>query len=510
MPINPNIPLQAANIPQIRYQPESQFESFAKIQPTLNAMQQMRQQAVAARGAAQIEEYMRSRGHNINLGELGALMVRVGKTEEGARLIAADNERKQIEAALSGMGLGQQAAEPTGVNAMAAAPSANAMAQPATAQPSVPSPAVTAPAMPATAPSMAPQGQPTGFRPTPMQLAQLAASGQAGGRVASALAPFAEKPQPVPEEIRTMRAMGLDPQNMEDVKRFYAAKQPQLATAEARLELDRRRLALDDLRARLTQTRNEAELAKLQAQINQQERKLALEERKFDRESDPDYQARISGARAFATEAAKNDATFAQQAPSALQGGEQTLALLNRMVGDPKAKGAASQPHPGFIGVVGATVTPGMRFVQGSSEADFDAMLEQVLGGAFLEAYERLKGTGQITEIEGKKATQAITRMQRSVSESEFLQAAKEFRQSLERAMERTRNRLQNVTAKTSAPASATQAPAGASSRGAVGREQSYPAPPQQAVDALLRGAGTDAQFDEIFGPGAAARARGR
>ena len=46
MPINPNIPLQAANIPQIRYQPESQFESFAKIQPTLNAMQQMRTQAM--------------------------------------------------------------------------------------------------------------------------------------------------------------------------------------------------------------------------------------------------------------------------------------------------------------------------------------------------------------------------------------------------------------------------------------------------------------------------------
>ena len=48
MPINPNIPLQAANIPQIRYQPESQFESFAKIQPTLNAMQQMRTQTIEA------------------------------------------------------------------------------------------------------------------------------------------------------------------------------------------------------------------------------------------------------------------------------------------------------------------------------------------------------------------------------------------------------------------------------------------------------------------------------
>jgi hypothetical protein len=425
---------------------------------------------------------------------------------------------------------------------MVPAPTANAMARPAAGQPSVPSPAVTAPPMPATAPSMAPQGQPTGFRPTPQQLARMAAIDDVGARVAGVLAPFAEKPQPVPEkirmmrqfgfpetqegyrqfeefgrapqpvpeEIRTMRAMGLDPQNMEDVNRFYAAKQPQLAMAEARLELDRRRYALDDLRTRLAQSRNEAEMARLQTQINQQERRLALEERRFDRESDPDYQARISAAKAFATEAAKNDATFAQQAPSALQGGEQTLALLNRMVGDPKARGSASQPHPGFTGVVGATVMPGMRFVQGSSEADFDAMLEQVDGGAFLEAYERLKGTGQITEIEGKKATQAITRMQRSVSESEFLQAAKEFRQSLENAMERTRNRLQSVTERTSAPARETQTPSGASSRGAVGGQQSFPAPPQQAVEALLRGAGTDAQFDEIFGPGAAARARGR
>jgi hypothetical protein len=42
MPIDASIISQARNIPQIRYQPESQFESFAKIQPTLNAMQQMR------------------------------------------------------------------------------------------------------------------------------------------------------------------------------------------------------------------------------------------------------------------------------------------------------------------------------------------------------------------------------------------------------------------------------------------------------------------------------------
>jgi hypothetical protein len=37
-----------------------------------------------------------------------------------------------------------------------------------------------------------------------------------------------------------------------------------------------------------------------------------------------------------------------------------------------------------------------------------------------------------------------------------------------------------------------------------------FPPPPAAAIDALRRGQGTDAQFDAIFGPGAAARARGR
>lgn len=50
------------------------------------------------------------------------------------------------------------------------------------------------------------------------------------------------------------------------------------------------------------------------------------------------------------------------------------------------------------------------------------------------------------------------------------------------------------------APAPAAPAPAGGN----------FPAPPPAAIDALKRGQGTDAQFDAIFGPGAAARARGR
>ncbi len=429
MPIDASIISQARNIPQIRYQPESQFESFAKIQPTLNAMRQLETSRFEMEEKKrQRDALAQMRQQNLDPEGIGRWLMTNGRNAQeidiGSKIYRAAQEERMFQQAFGG-----QPATAGGAMPQVAAPQ-NAM---------IPAPT----AMPA---------QPGGFAMTPEQLGRIAASGERGAKFASTMGQFVPKPQAEPSEIQTMRAMGLDPKNMEDVERFYAAKQPQLATAEARLELDRRRLDLDNLRQRQAQAKSEADAARLQTQIAQQERRLELEQRKFDRESDPEYQARISAARAFATEAAKNDATLAQQGPSAIQSGEQTLALLNRMVGDPKAKGAAAQPHPGFRGVVGATLMPGMRLVQGTPEADFDAMLEQVLGGAFLEAYERLKGTGQITEIEGQKATQAITRMQRAVSETEFLQAAKEFRSSLENAMERTRNRLQGVSGRTSAP----------------------------------------------------------
>jgi len=211
MPINPSIPLSVANIPPVQIpMRESRMQSLAAIAPGINAMRQLEQHAVASRGAAQIEEYMRSRGHNVNLGELGALLLRAGKVEEGSKLIAAYNEQKQMQEMLGGMGLGSQAAAPTGVNAIA---------QPAAAQLSVPNPPVTAPPTPFAGPSMATQGQAGRFGATPQQLAQLAASGQAGARVAGVLSQFAEKPQAEPEKLRLMKTLGF-PQTQEGYRQF--------------------------------------------------------------------------------------------------------------------------------------------------------------------------------------------------------------------------------------------------------------------------------------------------
>ena len=492
MPINPSIPLSVANIPPVQIpMRESRMQSLAAIAPGINAMRQLETSRFEMEEKKrQRDALAQMRQQNLDPEGVAQWFMSNGTPEQmqfAMKMLEAAREEKMFRQAFGG-----QPAAAGGAMPQVAAPQ-NAM---------IPAP-TTMPAQPAQPAASQPAVQMVGGK-TREQLTQLLAHPQKNVRdAAQQMLQQFPKPAAEPADIATMRGMGLNPQNMEDVKRFYAAKQPQLATAEARLDLDRRRLDLDNLRQRQAQAKSEADAARLQAQIDLQERRLELEQRRFDRESDPDYQARISAAKALATELAKSDAKALEEGPSAIQSGEQTLALLNRMVGDPKAQGAAAQPHPGFAGVVGATLMPGMRLVQGTPEADFDAMLEQVLGGAFLEAYERLKGTGQITQIEGQKATQAITRMQRSVSETEFMQAATEFRTALQTALDKANTRLAKVRSKTepSAPSRpvAAAAPAG-----------NFPTPNQAAIDALKRGQGTDEQFDAVFGPGAAARARGR
>ena len=93
--------------------------------------------------------------------------------------------------------------------------------------------------------------------------------------------------------------------------------------------------------------------------------------------------------------------------------------------------------HPGFESYVGMTLRPFASYVDGTPEADFKARLDQTQGGAFLTAYETLKGGGQITEIEGKKATDAINRMKKSTSEDEFKLAAKDYKDAIERGFKK-------------------------------------------------------------------------
>lgn len=136
--------------------------------------------------------------------------------------------------------------------------------------------------------------------------------------------------------------------------------------------------------------------------------------------------------------------------PSTLQKAQQSINVIDQMIGggmNPETKRPYKE-HSGLEAAVGFKGTsPSYAFglkdnaVGGTEAADFEALFGQVQGAAFLEAFETLKGGGQITEVEGAKATSAINRMRLSQSEAEFKAAAKEFRDVLAAGMERSKNK---------------------------------------------------------------------
>jgi hypothetical protein len=86
--------------------------------------------------------------------------------------------------------------------------------------------------------------------------------------------------------------------------------------------------------------------------------------------------------------------------------------------------------HPGRETATGLSSALDPRnFVPGTDAADFRAVLDQIGGTAFLQAFESLKGGGQITEVEGKKATEAIARLNRAQSDAEFKKSLNDLRQ---------------------------------------------------------------------------------
>lgn len=109
--------------------------------------------------------------------------------------------------------------------------------------------------------------------------------------------------------------------------------------------------------------------------------------------------------------------------------------------------------HPGRGWATGATSM--LPIAPGSEAENFKTLLEQVQGQQFMRAYQTLKGGGQITEIEGKKATDAMARMNRRQSEKAFLEGVSEFQQIVREGARRARTKL----APQDAPAASNVAP---------------------------------------------------
>lgn len=146
-------------------------------------------------------------------------------------------------------------------------------------------------------------------------------------------------------------------------------------------------------------------------------------------QADPTAQGAIAGAKASATAEGKGGAEARMNAPKVISQGEETIRLVDDLL---KA--------PGFKQAVGGSRLMGVQNIPGTAAKDFDVRLDQLKGKQFLQAFETLRGGGQITEVEGKKATDAIARMNASGSEEEFTKAAREFQDVIRAGIERAKS----------------------------------------------------------------------
>lgn len=149
---------------------------------------------------------------------------------------------------------------------------------------------------------------------------------------------------------------------------------------------------------------------------------------------DPTLQGRIAGAKESAKTMAEETTKAALDAPRIIDNATTALKYSDELL-----------KHPGFSQAVGKSSMLGIQKIPGTEGKDFMNRLDQLKGGAFLEAFNTLKGGGQITEIEGKKATDAIARMDNATSEEEFKSAVKDYQDVIRKGMNRAKMKAKPI-----------------------------------------------------------------
>lgn len=114
--------------------------------------------------------------------------------------------------------------------------------------------------------------------------------------------------------------------------------------------------------------------------------------------------------------------------PDAIMAGEQMITNIGEV-----------RDHPGkWIGTGGTSL---LSAVPGSPGKDFQVRVDQLKGGAYMAAVEKMRGLGALSDNEGRAATAAITRLNSSTSEKEFDSALNELELIMKRGMEKARQK---------------------------------------------------------------------
>jgi len=147
--------------------------------------------------------------------------------------------------------------------------------------------------------------------------------------------------------------------------------------------------------------------------------------------SNPDNQAAIAAAKKRASIRATEETTAQLDLPKVESDATYLTGVIDKVL-----------EHPSFGDVVGApSLEKATQFIPGTPESDFRQLQKQVEGKTFMTAYETLKGGGQITELEGNKATESLHRMKTASSEEGYIEAATEFKAELQRMVQLKRVR---------------------------------------------------------------------
>jgi hypothetical protein len=167
------------------------------------------------------------------------------------------------------------------------------------------------------------------------------------------------------------------------------------------------------------------------------------------RERDLTLAENQAAAKARGKKLAENKVEAERALPGAIATAEQTLTLIDEMIGDARVSKDGKEwevpkggrdPAEGFTDYVGLGF-PGERFLEGSDAASYERRQLQIEGKTFLEAFESLRGGGAITEVEGAKGQQAISRMNKAQSEVEYVKAARELQEVVRKGVERARTK---------------------------------------------------------------------
>jgi hypothetical protein len=144
--------------------------------------------------------------------------------------------------------------------------------------------------------------------------------------------------------------------------------------------------------------------------------------------SDPALQGAIAREKAAGSEIGESTAKAQINLPRDIQEASNTIKLIDDLL-----------KHPGFSQAVGKSSVLGVQKIPGTEAKAFMVRLDQLKGKQFLQAFESLKGGGQITEIEGQKATEAMSRMNNASTEGEFIDAAREFQDIVRQGVSRAK-----------------------------------------------------------------------